>query len=149
MVKEDKMRKAFYRILLFLALAVFGQGNFLFAQSSSMRNESDYYYLNYTIEKIFSHRLGYIVLYRRASNKLSRAYIPLEWFNKIGGKGEIVYLGSGTEWPSMIVYYKNGEFSHVRLRIRKVRTHESWGVVPFNINADELFENIEELKLEL
>jgi hypothetical protein len=141
------MRKVFYRILFFLALVVFSQGGVLFAQTSRAR-ESDYYYFNFTIEKIFSHRLGYIVLYRRASNKLSRTYMPLEWFNTIGGKGEIVYLGSGPEWPSMAVYYKNGEFSHVRLRIRRERTHQSWGVIPFNVNADELFENIEEVKLE-
>jgi len=143
------MRKVFFRTLLFLALAVFSQGDFLFAQTFSERTrESDYYYFNYTIEKIFSHRLGYIVLYRKASNKLVRTYMPLEWFNNIGGKGEIVYLGSGSEWPSIIVYHKNGEFSHVRLRIRKERTHGSWGVVPFNVNIDELFEDIEELKME-
>jgi len=143
------MRKVFYGILLFLALAIIGQGDFLFAQDSSERTGSEYYYYNFTIEKIYSHRLGYIVLYRRASNKLERTYIPLDWFNTIGGKGEIVYLGSGPEWPSMIVYYKNGEFSHVRLRIRRERTHESWGIVPFNVNADYLFQDIEELKLEL
>jgi len=142
------MRKAVFRALLFLSLAVFSQGDFLFAQSYPTK-ESDYYYFNYTIEKIYSHRLGFIVSYRRASNKISRVYIPMEWFNTIGGKGEIVYLGSGTEWPSMIVYYKNGVFSHVRLRLRKQSTHESWGVVPFNLMADELFEGIEELNLEL
>ena len=144
------MRKAFFRTLLFLALAVFIQGDFLFAQqTSSERTESEYYYYNFTIEKIFSHRLGYIVLYRKASNKLVRTYIPMEWFNTIGGKGEIVYLGSGPEWPSMIVYYKSGEFSHVRLRLRKERSHQTWGIVPFNVNADELFEDIEKLELEL
>jgi len=142
------MRKALLRIFLFLALAVCSQEGALFAQSYPTK-ESDYYYFNYTIEKIFSHRLGYVVLYRRASNKISRVFIPMEWFNTIGGKGEVVYLGSGTEWPSMIVYYKNGVFSHVRLRLRKLRSHYTWGIIPFNIMADELFENIEELKLEL
>jgi len=143
------MRKVFFRTLLFLALAVFIEGDFLFAQTTPEYTQSEYYYYNFTIEKIFSHRLGYIVLYRKASNKLVRTYIPLDWFNTIGGKGEIVYLGSGPEWPSMIVYYKNGEFSHVRLRIRRDRTHLTWGIVPFNVNADELFQDIEELKLEL
>jgi hypothetical protein len=142
------MRKALLRIFLFLALAVCSQGDFLFAQYSAERKESEFYYFNYTIEKIYSHRLGFIVLYRKASNKLVRTYMPLDWFNTIGGKGEIVYLSSGPEWPSMIVYYKDGVFSHVRLRIRKDRTHESWSVVPFNSNADALFENIEELEIE-
>ena len=143
------MRKVFYGVLLFLTLAIFSEGDFLFAQDSSERTESEYYYFNFTIEKIYSHRLGYIVLYRKASNKLVRTYMPLDWFNTIGGKGEIVYLSSGPEWPSMIVYYKNGEFSHVRLRIRKDRTHETWSIIPFNVDADYLFQDIEELKLEL
>jgi len=142
------MRKAFLRVALFLALAVFSQGDFLFAQVYPAK-ESDYYYYNFTIEKVFSHRLGFIVLYRRGSNKISRAIIPMEWFNDFGGKGDIVYLDSGNEWPSMIVYYKNGEFSHVRLRLRKLRTHESWGIIPFNAMVDDYFQNIDELKLEL
>jgi hypothetical protein len=141
------MRKALLRIILFLALAVFSQGDFLSAQTTSQWKESEYYYFNYTIEKIYTHRLGYIVVYRRAMNKLERVYIPHEWFNTIGGKGEIVYLGSGPEWPSMIVYYKNGEFSHVRLRLRKYGLHQTWDVVPFDVNIDEFFKDIEEVKM--
>jgi len=141
------MRKALLRIILFLALAVFSQGDFISAQTTSQWKESEYYYFNYTIEKIYIHRLGYIVVYRRASNKLERTYMPVEWFNTIGGKGEIVYLGSGMEWPSMIVYYKNGEFSHVRLRLRKYGQHMTWDVVPFNVNIDEYFKDIEEVKM--
>jgi len=141
------MRKAILRICLFLALTVFSQGDFLSAQTSSW-NESEYYFFNYTIEKVFMHRLGYIVVYRMASNRLARVYVPHEWFNDIGGKGEIVYLGSGKEWPSMIVYHKKGEFSHIRLRLRQNRNHESWDVVPFNVDIDKFFEGIEEIKME-
>jgi len=141
------MRKVFLRIVLFLALTVFSQGDFLSAQNTTW-DESEYYYFNYTIERVYSHRLGFIVVYRRASNKLERVYLPLEWFNAIGGKGEIVYLGSGTEWPSMIVYYKNGKFSHVRLRLRQYRLHETWDVVPYNVNVDEFFKDIDEIQME-
>jgi hypothetical protein len=142
------MKKAFLGIILFLALAIFGQGDFISAQATTQEwQESEFYYLNYTIEKIYTHRLGYVVVYRRASNRLERVYLPLEWFNTIGGKGEIVYLGSGKEWPSMIVYYKNGEFSHVRLRLRRYGLHETWSVVPFNVNIDDFFKDIEEVKL--
>jgi len=144
------MRKAFLGIVLFLALAIFGQGDFLSAQTATEDpewKESEFYFFNYTIEKIYTHRLGYIVVYRRASNRLERVYLPLEWFNTIGGKGEIVYLGSGKEWPSMIVYHKNGEFSHVRLRLRKYGLHETWSVVPFNVSIDDYFKDIEEVKL--
>jgi len=142
------MRKAFLRVALFLALAVFSQGDFLSAQTTTQQwKESEYYYFNYTIEKIYTHRLGYIVVYRRASNKLERVYLPLEWFNTIGGKGEIVYLGSGKEWPSMIVYYHDGQFSHVRLRLRRYGLHQTWSVVPFNVSIDDFFKDIEEVQM--
>jgi hypothetical protein len=48
----------------------------------------------------------------------------------------------------MIIYHKNGEFSHIRLRIRKNRTHETWDIVPFTANVDEFFKDIEEIQME-
>ena len=141
------MRKIVLKIVLLVVLISLCEGAFLFAQREGTK-ESDYYYYNYTIEKIYAHRLVFMVVYRRASNRMSRTYIPHEWFNTIGGKGEIVYLGSGKEWPSLIVYYKDGEFSHVRLRVRRDRSHETWGIVPLNINMDEFFDGIEEVSLE-
>jgi hypothetical protein len=143
-VKEDKMK----RILLAVILAALFQGTHLFAQVIPKEMESEFYYYNFTIERIYTHRLGYMVLYRNGGNKLAHTFIPDEWFNTIGGKGEIVYLGPGKEWPSMIVYYQNGSFSHVRLRIRKSRTHETWGMIPMHVNMDEHFRDIEEVKLD-
>jgi len=83
-----------------------------------------------------------------ASNKLARTYIPIDWFNTIGGKGEIVYLGPGNEWPSIIVYHRYGEFSHVRLRLRRERSHQTWDIIPLNANIDDYFKDIEEIKME-
>jgi len=117
----------------------------LFAQEFK---ESEYYYFSYPIEKIYKHRLGYMVVYRRSSNQTARTFIPIDWFNTIGGKGEIVGMSSGREWPTMVVYHKNGEFSHVRLRLRPDVSHETWGVFPLNINMDEYFQGVEEVKLE-
>jgi len=138
------------KLVLLLVLAVFvSQGMFVFAQNSSTgKHESDYYYFSYPIETIYAHRLGFLVLYRRNSNQIARTYIPVEWFNTIGAKGEIVYLGTGAEMPTMTVYYKDGDFSHVRLRVRRSRTHETWGVIPFSANVDEYFKDIEEVKVD-
>ena len=135
------------KMVLLIVLAVFCSG-ILFAQITTKYLESEFYYYNFTIEKIYAHRLGFMVLYRRNGNKTARTFIPHEWFNTIGGKGEIIYLGTGSEWPSMIVYYKNGEFSHVRLRVRRNRLHETWAVIPFNVDADAYFQGIEEVILE-
>ena len=79
---------------------------------------------------------------------MARVVLPAEWFTEIGGKGEVVGLDSGKEWPSMSVFYKGGAFSHVRLQLRRSRAHETWGVVPLNVNIDDYFKGIEEVKLE-
>jgi len=139
------MKKVILPVVLFALIA----GTTLFAQETNRKyKESEYYYFNVPIEKIYAHRLGYVVIYRKGVNQMTRTYLPIEWFTDTAGKGEIYALGGGKEWPSMTVYYKDGEFSHVRLRLRRSRAHESWGVVPLNINIDEYFQNIEEIKLE-
>jgi len=137
------------KIMLLTVLVALCGASSLFAQQSAPKyKESEYYYYNVPIEKIYAYRLGYIVLYRKGANQMARTYLPAEWFTDIGGKGEVVMLGSGHEWPSMTVYYKSGEFSHVRLRLRRDRSHETWGVVPLNINIDDYFKGIEEVQLE-
>jgi hypothetical protein len=138
------------KIILLVVLAAACQGVFLAAQETTeIYRESDHYYHSFSIEKIYSHRLGFMITYRKGgSNQMGRTFVPVEWFQTMGGKGEIVYLASGKEWPSMAIYYKNGEFSHVRLRLRRERTHESWGVIPFTANYDNYFQNIDGLKME-
>ena len=140
------------KIVLLVVLATFCLGTFLYAQQIGVQfsMESDYYYFSYPIEKIYTYRLGYMIVYRGNSNVMSRTFVPHEWFNQIGegSKGEIIYLGSGREWPTITVYYKSGDFSHVRLKLRRDRGHESWGYIPLNMNLDEFFENVEEVDLE-
>ena len=133
-------------LLVILISLITGMGTALFAQSQfTTFPESDYYYFQFPIEKIYIHSLGYLVLYRRNSNFIGRSFIPQEWFRGFSDKGEIVYLSSGKEWPSMTVYFKDGEFSHVRLRLRRSRAHETWAIVPSNMNINEYFKDIEEL----
>ena len=135
-------------ILLLAVLVLVCQGVSLFAQQTNREyRESDYYYFNFPIEKIYAYRLGYMILYRNGSNQIVRTYVPDTWFSDIGAKGEIIGLSSGKEWPSMTVYYFKGEFSHVRLKLRSNRLHETWGMIPLSVNMDEYFQNIEEVKL--
>ena len=138
------------KIILLVVLAALSQGIFLFAQEHHVSRQSDYYYYSVPIEKIYAYRLGYMVVYRRNSNFMGRTYIPHEWFTGIGdgARGETIFLGPGREWPTMTVYYQNGVFSHVRLRLRRERAHETWGIIPLNNNIDDRFENVEEVTME-
>jgi hypothetical protein len=149
------MKKVFLIAIMALVLGgaglVFAQNNTQGGNSSENKkfeNESEFYYFSVPIEKIYSYRTGYVVQYRKGANKLALTYVPMEWFNKPDGKADLITLESGKSWPYLTVYYKAGEFSHIRLYVRRSRGHETWGVIPLNINIDERFEGIEEIKLE-
>ncbi|MDR3168043.1 MAG: hypothetical protein LBT93_08865 [Treponema sp.] len=109
---------------------------------------SEYYYVTVPIERIYPYRRGYVVSYQKGVTGIATVYLPVEWFTAASGKGELITLGSGTTWPHLTVYYRAGQFSHVRLYVRRERGHESWGNVPLNVNIDDRFENIDDLKLE-
>jgi hypothetical protein len=118
----------------------------VFAQNSQKENESEYYYKNISLERIYPYRNGYVVQYRKGV-QMAQAYLPMEWFSSSAGRGEIITLPKGTAWPSLTVYYKNGEFSHVRLYVHHSASHQTWGTVPQTVNIDSRFENVEDLRL--
>jgi hypothetical protein len=131
--------------------AILAAGSPLFAQQDSREGqESEFYYINISLEKVFPYRAGYIVQYRKGGSvgRLATTYLPMEWFTYAAGKGEIIGLPRGRGWPSMSVYYKNGEFSHVRLYVHPVYTHSTWGAVPQSVNIDDRFEGIDTIRLE-
>jgi hypothetical protein len=127
---------------------VFGLGFPLFAQEKRQFKESEYYYVSVPIERIFAYRNGYVVVYRKGINQMARTYLPQEWFTDTAGRADEIVLDSGKAWPYLTIYYKSGQFSHIRVYVRRERTHATWGIVPLNVNIDEYFEGIEEIKLE-
>lgn len=110
--------------------------------------KSEYSYVAVQVEKVFPYRKGYVVYYRKGATGMARAYLPNEWFSKPGSKGDLIFLGPGTTWPSLTVFYKEGAFSHIRLYLRQERNHESWGSIPPGMNLDSYFEDTEDFKLE-
>ena len=133
------MKKAFLTVLLGLAFCV--------GMAYSV-DESEYYYVNVPIEKIYRHHLGYIVMYQRAYSQMQRVYIPYEWLNEPTGKADQINLSSGNVWPSLTIFYKDGEWSHLRLYVSRYPSHITWGVAPFDSNLDQYFENADQLFLQ-
>jgi len=136
--------------LVFFAVftVLLAAGSPIFAQTGKVRaTDSEYYYKNVALEKIYPYDAGYAVQYRRGLNRLEMAYLPIEWFTTAAGKGEIITLPAGKAWPSLSVYYKNGEFSHVRLYVHHVASHQTWGTIPQNVNIDDRFANVEDFRL--
>ena len=136
------------KIIILVILAIVCQGMFLYAQAPNFTNESEFYFFNFTIERIYPHTLGYVIFYRTNRNIIAHTFLPREWFVESGGKGAMAFLTSGSEWPSMSVFYKNGEFSHVLVRVRRNRAHQTWGMIPMHINVDEHFRNVTEPRLQ-
>jgi len=139
------MKKFVFAAIFVVTLAV---GLPVFAQNQRDERDSEYYYVNITLEKIFPYRRGYIVQYRKGFFQYGRAYLPAEWFTDADSKGEVIGLPPGKAWPSMTVFYKDGVFTHVRLYVHRVPTHDSWGSVPQNVNLDDKFDDIDSIKIE-
>ena len=137
------MKKALYAVLLGLIISIAPS---LYAQSNAQ--ESEYYYVSTLIEKVYTHRNGYVVNYRKGVNNMAQVYIPVEWFDDNPGKADLILEGTGPSWPRMVIFYKAGVFSHVRLFVRRDRGHPTWGVVPFYVNIDQQFKDTQEIRLE-
>ncbi len=110
-------------------------------------NSSAYYYVNVPIEKIYPHRLGFVISYRKGGSSLGQSYLPIKWFEKSAGKGELIRLAGGTQWPYLSVFYKDGKVDHIRLFVREELSHPSWGSLPSTAKIDDRFD-VEELHLE-
>ncbi|MCL1837635.1 MAG: hypothetical protein FWG46_08825 [Treponema sp.] len=139
------MKKYVFAAVLAVLLTA---GVFVFAQNIPDDHASEYYYINISLEKVWPYRKGYVVQYRKGLYQTARAYIPSEWFTNTASRGEIITLPPGNAWPSMTVYYKEGEFSHVRLYVHRWQDHQTWGNVPQNINIDSYFEGVETIDLQ-
>ncbi|MDR1252221.1 MAG: hypothetical protein LBK62_08640 [Treponema sp.] len=135
-------------IITVVMLTVFSLGAPLFAQTISPEHSSEYFYTNVTLEKVYPSRLGYILQYRKGGTGLAHIYVPNEWFTDAASKAELIFLPAGKNWPSVTVYYKNGEFSHIRLYVHPWKGHETWGNIPLNVDINRYFENVESVKLE-
>jgi len=114
--------------LIALVIPVFAQNN----------TDEVMYYINLPVERIFPSSQGYIVQYR-SSSIVNTIGIPNEWFTEAAGRAEMVYLPTGSDWPTMSVFYRNGEFSHIRLYVHRAKSHWTWGSVPQGTDLSRFF----------
>jgi hypothetical protein len=82
---------------------------------------------------------GYIVQYRQNSSLIGSVGIPYDWFTYPAAKAELVYLPKGKNWPYMSVFYKDGEFSHLRLYAHRHKSHQTWDVTPTGVDVSSFF----------
>ncbi|MDR2094095.1 MAG: hypothetical protein LBP76_01075 [Treponema sp.] len=136
------MRKTFFLVVMVIGLVMP-----VLAQEIAEEKKSDFFYINVPVEKVYIHQKGYVVQYRAGTIKTNMVYIPIEWFREAGGKADLINLPKGKAWPYLTIFTKAGQFSHLRLYIRRETAHESWGNIPSNVNIEDRFD-VEEIKLE-
>lgn len=120
----------------------------VFAQNNAGSGEKAMYYHNVTIEKIYLSIEGYIVQYRKGVNEIGTIGIPYEWFTGAASKAEVLLLPYGIDWPSMSVFYEDGEFKFVRLYVHRWKRHRTWSVVPQGADVSRHFKDSDSLKID-
>jgi hypothetical protein len=112
---------------------LFFSGLFAFAE------ESDMFVKTMPITKVYTHRLGFKVLYLKNDLDFAEFYVPLEWFDSAGGKGVIV-RGVDPSYPYFSIFWKAGKFHSVKLYVHKDLQHESWGSLTLSPDISEKFD---------
>ena len=114
--------------LLALAILVFVAG--------VVSADSPLYVKSLPIMQITESAKGYKVVYMTANGGNQVTYIPIEWFYPTTGyntadgftKAELS-LGLDPSYPFIQFYWKNGEFHHVVIYARSIKSDSTWGSV--------------------
>ena len=128
-----------------LALSLVCAASFLFAQEeggssrSSGVVESELYYYNRPIVKIFDHPRGYYILYRTLSHEVKSMCVPSEWFGYDDHRAFYDFARPGVE-PYISYVTSNGEFRQIRIIASRDVRDLTWGRVSSNTIPDEYFD---------
>jgi hypothetical protein len=123
--------------LIFLVLGV--------CVANAQEQDPKLYVKTVRIMKILNHALGYKVLYLKSTMEVGEFYVPHSWF-KAGGKAELI-LGGGQAYPYFSVFYREGEFDHIKIYAAENIQHLSWGQLKRQAGDSSNFE-VETLDLE-
>ena len=130
------------RTVLLFALILLVLGVFVV---NAQEQDPKLYVKTVGIMKVLNHALGYKVLYLKSTMELGEFYIPHSWF-KAGGKAELI-LGDTPAFPYFSVFYRDGEFDHIKLCAHENIQHLSWGRLKRQVGDSSKFD-VETLDLE-
>ncbi|MDR1933204.1 MAG: hypothetical protein LBQ57_10340 [Spirochaetales bacterium] len=114
-------------------------------------DESQFYARSFLIDRVYPHQAGYKVLYITSKMSYATTYLPHKWFSQSASKGGVqakgeLSWGNDPSYPYMVVFWKEGKFSHVRLYLKKDMYDVSYGVI--NPDQDPAKFDVEEPDLE-
>jgi hypothetical protein len=123
--------KGYIRLLAVLVLLV--------CSAAVFAAESEYFVKSVPILKVYPHRDGYRIIYMKSNSDLADFYVPMRWFGSDpSSKAQIVY-GDEAAYPYFSVFWKEGEFDHIRLYLEEDKTSPSWGNMPETARLSDKF----------
>ena len=91
------------------------------------------------ITKIYTHRLGFKVVYLKTDLSLGSFYVPLRWFDEAGGKG-ILLKGNDAAYPFFTVFWLDGEFHSIKIYAKSSYSDDTWGSLRHDASLAEKFD---------
>ena len=102
-------------------------------------DESEMFVKTMPITRIYTHRLGYRVVYLKTDLDFGEFYVPLRWFNEASGKGVLID-GVDPAYPYFSIFWKNGEFHSVKLYVKSDYADETWGSISTSEDISDRFD---------
>lgn len=134
------------KLILLITIIMIVAGIGAFAQTS------DFYVKTLPIVKVYDHNLGYRIVYMKSDFELTAIYIPKDWFKTASETGEPpkaeLVAGKDSSYPYFSVFWKNGEFNHIRIYLQSDLNNPSWGDLDPTVDISEKF-NVKALTLKL
>lgn len=130
-------------ILALFIIVFFLQFTMLAAQKNEQTRSV--YVKNFLILKIYSHYLGYKVVYWTSHLDTATIYIPRSWFNSEQRKAAMVY-GKDASYPYLSVIWINNEIALIKIYAFEDTNHYSWGVLRDSPDLESRF-NVDQIEL--
>jgi hypothetical protein len=94
------------------------------------------------VMKVYTHELGYKILFIKSNQDVGAMYVPIKWFGRATGKGATVFELNDVS-PYVSIYWKDGKFEHIVLHVPADPNSRVWGILTTNEDMKPVF-NIEE-----
>ncbi len=132
------------KIYLLCAAAMLVVSLPVFAQEQRSK-PTDVFVKTVPILAVYTHQLGYKVVFVNSRQEAASLYLPITWFGKAGGKGTIVLENSDVP-PYFSIFWADGTFDHIVLHVPGDTRSPIWGVLETNEDLKSAFD-VEEPKL--
>lgn len=116
-----------------------------YCQTQSTGQE-DIFVKTVPIVKVYTHTLGYKVLFVKSNMEIGSLYVPLTWLGKSAGKAAVIWQTADRP-PHFSIFWVNGKFDHIYLYVPNDMSLPFWGTIDerdvdlsaeFNVDAPKL-----------